>query len=162
MVMNSASLKEIRSELQALDADQLQEMCQRLAKYKKENKELLTYLLFEAHDEQAYITHVKEEVESLFEDLPKGNVYYIKKNLRKILRFVNRQVKYSGIPRTELEVRIFFCVKIREANVPIHSNTVLGNLYRQQTKKIESILAKLPEDLQMDYDREITTILKGL
>jgi hypothetical protein len=160
--MTSASLKEIRSELQSLDADQLQEMCQRLAKYKKENKELLTYLLFEAHDEQAYIGHVKEAVETLFEDLPKGNVYYIKKNLRKILRFVNRQVKYSGIPRTELEVRIFFCVKIREANVPIHSNTVLGNLYLQQTKKIKSILEKLPEDLQMDYDGEMKMILKGL
>jgi hypothetical protein len=160
--MTSASLKEIRSELQSLDADQLQEMCQRLAKYKKENKELLTYLLFEAHDEQAYIGHVNEAVETLFEDLPKGNVYYIKKNLRKILRFVNRQVKYSGIPRTELEVRIFFCVKIREANVPIHSNTVLGNLYLQQIKKIKSILEKLPEDLQMDYDGEMKTILKGL
>jgi hypothetical protein len=159
MPLNTASIKEIKSELQALDADVLQSICLRLAKYKKENKELMNYLLFEANDEQSYIDRLKEEIETQFGDLPTGNVYYIKKNLRKILRFVNRQIKYSAIKKTELEVRIYFCTQVKKAKVPLRSNVVLNNLYQQQIKKINALLGALPEDLQADYERELSIIL---
>ena len=59
--MNSASISEIKKELQRLDVDALHTICLRLAKYKKENKELLSYLLSDAHDEAGYIRSVKEE-----------------------------------------------------------------------------------------------------
>lgn len=157
--MTTASIQEIKKELRTLDADKVQELCMRLAKYKKENKELLNYLLFEAHNEQAYIENVKEELRELFETVPSSNVYFIKKSLRKILRFANRQIKYSGIKQTELEVRIFFCSKMTEAKIPRKPGTVLFNLYQQQLKKIESALAKLPEDIQADYERELNFIL---
>ena len=156
--MTTASLQEIKKELRSHDADSLQELCMRLAKYKKENKELLNYLLFEAHNEQAYIENVKEEIQELFKTIPASNVYYIKKSLRRILRFVNKQVKYSGIKQTEVEVRIFFCIKVKEAKIPLTVGTVLFNLYRQQLKKIEAALAKLPEDIQGDYERELKLI----
>ena len=159
MPLNTASIKEIKSELQALDADVLQAICLRLAKYKKENKELMNYLLFEANDEQSYIDRLKEEIEIQFGDLPTGNVYYIKKNLRKILRFVNRQIKYSAIKKTELEVRIYFCTQVKKAKVPLRSNIVLNNLYQQQIKKINALLGAFPEDLQADYERELSIIL---
>ena len=83
----------------------------RMAKHKKENKELLTYLLFEAHDEPAFVSNVKAEMDELFCSLPSGNVYYIKKSLRKILRIVNKQIKYSGLKQTELELRLYFAGK---------------------------------------------------
>ena len=159
MPLNTASIKEIKSELQELDADVLQSICLRLSKYKKENKELMNYLLFEANDEQGYINRVNEEIENQFKDLPAGNVYYIKKNLRKILRFVNRQVRYSAIKKTELEVRIFFCAQVKKAKVPLHSNVVLNNLYQQQIKKINALLGSLPEDLQADYESDLRLIL---
>ena len=157
--MTTASLSEIKKELHTLDQETVESLCNRLAKYKKENKELLTYLLFEAHDEKAYIENVKEELRELFKTLPSSNVYLIKKTLRKILRFANKQIKYSGIKQTELELRIFFCTKIKEARSPLHSGTVLFNLYQQQLKKIEAALSKLPEDLQADYERELKQIL---
>lgn len=158
--MKAASLNEIKKEMSALDQDTIRQMCMRLAKFKKENKELLTYLLFEAHNEESYIESVKEEVEVLFGSLPRGgNTYYIKKTLRKILRHVNRQIKYSGIKQTELALRIFFCAKMKAEKVPMHTGTVLFNLYQQQLKKIKSILEKLPEDLQADYEREVKDIL---
>ena len=157
--MTTASLSEIKKELHTLDQETVESLCNRLAKYKKENKELLTYLLFEAHDEKAYIENVKEELRELFKTLPSSNVYLIKKTLRKILRFANKQIKYSGIKQTELELRIFFCTKIKEARIPLHSGTVLFNLYQQQLKKIEAALSKLPEDLQADYERELKQIL---
>jgi hypothetical protein len=157
--MTTASIQEIKKELRTLDTDVLQELCMRLAKYKKENKELLNYLLYEAHHEQAYIENVKEEIGEFFKDVPTGNVYFVKKSLRKILRFANRQIKYSGIKQSELQIRIFFCTKMKEAKIPRNPGTVLSNLYQQQLKKIESTFAKLPEDIQADYDRELKFIL---
>ena len=149
--MNSASISEIKKELQRLDVDALHTICLRLAKYKKENKELLSYLLSDAHDEAGYIRSVKEEIDVMFLELDGRNLYIVKKMLRKILRMANRQIKYSGIPQTELELRIYFCEKVNEAGVPLTAGTVLYNLYQQQLKKITTVLAKLPEDYQVDY-----------
>jgi len=156
--MKAASINEIKKELIELDSKTVQDLCMRLAKYKKENKELLTYLLFEAHDEGAFVNSVKAEMDELFHSLPSGNVYYVKKSLRKILRIVNKQIKYSGIKQTELELRLYFCSKIKEANVPLRSSTVLYNLNEGQVKKIKSVLTQLPEDLQYDYHRDIVNV----
>ena len=155
--MTTASLSEIKKELLTLENPQILELCMRLAKYKKENKELLTYLLFEAHDESRYVELIKAEMDELFKELP-SNTYYIKKSLRKILRLMNRQIKYSGIKSTELEVRICFCSKILKAGITLSEGTVLYNLYQQQVKKIRTALAALPEDLQFDYQQEIELI----
>ena len=60
--MKAASIHELQKELTALEPKQLKELCIRLAKYKKDNKELLSYLLFEAHDEKAYVKNIKQEI----------------------------------------------------------------------------------------------------
>jgi hypothetical protein len=156
--MNTASLHEIKKELHTLDPEKIASFCMQLAKYKKENKELLTYLLFEAHNEQNYIVNVKEAVDDLFTELPSRNLYIVKKMLRKILRFVNRQIKYSGIKQTEVELRIYFCFKVKGIHIPLTAGTVLGNLYQQQLKKIHGSLAKMPEDLQADYQRDVENL----
>lgn len=157
--MTAASLHEIKKEIQTLDQETLASLCMRLAKYKVENKELLTYLLFEAHNEQSYIAGVKETVDDLFTDIPtRSNTYLVKKTLRKILRFVSKQIKYSGIKETEIELRIHFCSKVKEAQVPLTMGTVLFNMYHQQLKKIYTVLDKLPEDLQADYQRDIKNL----
>lgn len=156
--MKYASLSEVKKELQSKDADELLVLCLRLAKYKKENKELLGYLLFESDNEQAFINQLKEEVDLLFEELTNRNLYLVKKILRKILRFVNRQIKYSGVPQTELELRIYFCEKIKRARIPLTHGTVLFNLYQQQLKKIDSVLLKLPEDIQGDFTSSLNFI----
>jgi hypothetical protein len=115
--------------------------------------------LFEAGNEEAYIKDVKHDLDDLFETVPKGNVYFIKKSIRKVLRFLNKQIKYSGIPQTELELRIYFCLKMKSAAIPVHhQGTVLSNLYQQQLKKIDGVLSKLPEDLQFDYAEELEKI----
>ena len=99
-IMITASLNEIKKELAELDSKTVRDMCIRLAKFKKENKELLTYLLFEAHDEPGYVSAIKAEMDTMFQSLPTGHVYYIKKSLRKILRMLNKKVKYSGVRQT--------------------------------------------------------------
>jgi hypothetical protein len=159
--MKTASLKELKATLSNLGQEELTEICLRLAKFKKENKELLTYLLYEAHDENAYVNLVKEQLGDEFENLPTGNTYYIKKTLRKILRIANRQIKYSGLKETEIELRIFFCLKMRQARIPLQQGTVLYNLFQQQMKKIHALIGKLPEDVQTDFEKDLRSLSPG-
>lgn len=156
--MKAASLNEIKKELLEQDTKSIHALCMRLAKYKKENKELLSYLLFEAHDESGYVSAIKSEMDEQFHSLPTGNVYYIKKSLRKVLRIVNKHIKYSGNKQSELELRLYFCTKVKEAGVPLRSSTVLYNMHEQQVKKIKDILKQLPEDLQFDYHHDIASL----
>lgn len=156
--MKAASLNELKKELLYLDIKAVQDLCMRLAKYKKENKELLTYLLFEANNEPAYIENVKLEIDALFSELPESNLYLIKKSIRKILRIANKQIKYSGTKKTEVEIRIFFCAQMKMKRIKMDPGTVLYNLYQQQRKKIDQALATLPEDLQFDYQHEIEVL----
>ena len=159
--MKSATVNELRKELKEADPDFVRELCLRLIKYKKENKELSTYFLFDAHDENAYVKNVCNEIEVLFEDIPRGgNAYYIKKTLRKILRFANRQIKYSGNKVSELEIRLFFLEQMNEAKVPKQPGTVLGNIYDQQLKKVNSIHTSLEDDLQADYQSQIEDVAR--
>lgn len=151
--MKPASINEIKKELDKLDADKLLELTLRLARYKKDNKELLTYLLFEADDEAAYVENVKGEIDQQFSELPKGSLYIFKKSLRKILRMANKQIRYSGSKQSELELRIHFCTLLKNSGIRLDKSPVLLNLYQQQLKKIQSTLTKLSEDLQFDYQR---------
>ena len=64
--MKTATLSELKTELTSLKSAELLALCMRLAKYKKENKELFTYLLFEANDEQGYVESIKNEIPEFF------------------------------------------------------------------------------------------------
>jgi hypothetical protein len=150
--MNAASLNELKRALDDAEPKELKALCLRMAKFKKENKELLSYLLFEAQDESGYVESVKHEVSTLFEEISNFNTYYLKKSLRRILKHVNKQIKYSGLPETEVALRIHFCKHIRDSDVPLTKSVVLMNMYDQQLKKIHQALEKLHEDLQYDYN----------
>lgn len=156
--MKAATIHEIKKELEQLEPGQLEALCLRLAKFKQENKELLTYLLFEAHNEQDYVEQVKHETTAEFQAIPNLNLYYAKKSLRRILRMVNKQIRYSGVPDTEVALRIHFCAELKKSEIRMDKSPVLMNLYQQQLKKIQQALMKLDEDLQYDYQSEI----KGL
>ncbi len=149
--MKSATLAELKRELSSLDPSRLTELCVRMAKYKVENKELLTYLLYESEDEAGFIEGGKRDIEEAFAAIPNKNLYYYKKSLRKILRMVNKQSKYSGLPATSLELRIHFCLALRNSGVDFRKSPVIVNLYQQQVRKIQATLDSLPEDLRGDY-----------
>ncbi len=158
--MKSASISDLKKELKTCSPTALLEACMRLAKYKKDNKELLNYLLFEAGDEQTYINALKIEIDELFAEMNESNGYLVKKGLRKILRTVAKHIHYSGIPQTEIELLIYFCEKIKTTSLIdyVNTNKVLYNLYSQQLKKINKALQKLHEDLQFDYQKALDGI----
>jgi hypothetical protein len=153
--MKTRSISEIQQELKTLDKKEIVQYCLRLIKYKKENKELLSYLLFEAADEKSFVQDVKQDVDVLFSEINTGSVFFIKKSLRKILRYTNRCIKYSGIKQTEIELRLYYCKKIRDARLPISNSLVLTNLYNREVEKIKTVFTKLHEDLQFDYKDEL-------
>ncbi len=153
--MKAATINEIKQELNALAPAKLLELCLRLAKYKKENKELLTYLLFEAHDEAAFIETVKQDMEEQFSAINHTNLYFAKKSLRKILRTTAKYIRHTGSKQAEVELLLHFCRTLSNSPIPIHKNTVLNNLYQFQLKKIAKVIDTLHEDLQYDYLKEL-------
>lgn len=156
--MKAASLSELKKELNRLPPAQVLDYCMHLAKYKKENKELLTYLLFEANDEHSYIRNVKEQMDDLFAIVNQNNLYFAKKNIRKILRTANKYIKFSGSKQTEVELLIYFCKKLKGSGIKMNSSTALSNIYDRQIQKANNSLAKMHEDLQYDYFEELKSL----
>lgn len=117
--MKAASINELKVELTTIPADQLAELCIRLAKFKKENKELLTYLLFESFDEQAYIENIKTDILQQFEEINTSSLYFVKKSLRKILKTLNKYIRYTGSAEAEVKLLLFFCNTLQSTGIPI-------------------------------------------
>lgn len=157
--MKAATQKEIKNELISKTHSQILQICLRLIKYRRENKELLTYLLFEVHDEQAYLKGIQKDMYYQFKEINRSNVYLIKKSLRKILRTTNKHIRYSGIKETEVELLIYFCRKLKNSEIPLHKSPVLNNLYQRQILKIKKTILMLHEDLQHDYSRKLEFLI---
>ena len=151
--MKAASAQEIKASLKQKDAKELAEICLRLARYKKENKELLTFLLFEAEDLPAYIKSVNEEIDEIFATVNINSVYFAKKGIRKALRTANRYIRYAGNKTVEVEVLLHYCTDFKGLKLSWQKSTLLSNIYKAQLKKIEAALDAMHEDLQYDYRR---------
>lgn len=153
--MKAATIPELKTELNNSSPEQLMEVCIRLAKFKKENKELITYLLFESFDERAYIENIKKEIQAQFDEINKSNVYFVKKSLRKILRFVNKHTRYIASTEAEADLLLSFCSRLKASGVPMETNQVIRNIYQNQLKKITKSVATMHEDLQYDYVKQL-------
>jgi hypothetical protein len=153
--MKAASIHELKQELITLPPKKVLELCLRLARFKKENKELLSYLLFEAHDEQSYVESIKKEINEQFWDLPRTNMYIIKKGLRKILRSISKYSKHTTAKESEAEMLIHFCKNLINSGIRFKANKALSNLYDQQLKKLNTLVDLVHEDLRFDYKKQL-------
>ncbi|WP_400080282.1 hypothetical protein [Winogradskyella sp. R77965] len=153
--MKIESIVTIKKELKHLSQEELLELCLRLGKFKKENKALLTYLLFESHDEDGYIASVKTTLDELFEGINSDSYFYMKKTIRKILRQIRVYSRYSLKKTTEVELLLYFCERLNELRPSIHRNVTLSNLYQRQILSIKKKISVLHEDLQYDYNLQL-------
>ncbi|HEX9826210.1 MAG TPA: hypothetical protein VGA80_06395 [Flavobacteriaceae bacterium] len=153
--MKAVSVSQIKKELEHCSTEELTELCLRLSKFKKENKELLTYLLFESHDEAGYIETVKAQVDEQFELINTNSYFYIKKSVRKILRTIKKFARYSLKKETEVELLLHFCHKLKTFRPSITNNATLTNIYNRQLTLIKKIVSTLHEDLQYDFHLKI-------
>ncbi len=157
--MKSASLNEIKKELQLLPDSKLLELCITLAKYKKENKELLDYLLFESHNKTQFVEDVKTEIAEQINSLKsQPSLYFVKKGLRKTLRLVSKYSKYISDKQLSAELYIHFCKQLKNSGITFRKSQMIVNLYEQQLKKIYTLIDTLHEDLQHDYLKEVTAL----
>jgi hypothetical protein len=156
--MKPEKLSDLKKILAGLSATELTEICLRLAKYKKENKELLTYLLFDVQEPMKYAEDVKIFLIADFETMQK-HYFYSTKSLRKIIRLMNRYAKYTGSKQVEIELAIWFCtnyliyVDLKTTHKPLQA------LLNRQIEKIVKLIDKLHEDLQFDYQKEFELLI---
>ena len=153
--MKAATIHELKLELTNTPADELADLCVRLAKFKKENKELLTYLLFEAFDTHAYIENIKTEMLQQLQEINTSSIYFVKKSLRKIIRTLNKYIRYTGSAEAEVKIILFFCTTLKNSGIPIEMNAVIKNMFQNQLKKISKAIATMHEDLQYEYVKEL-------
>ena len=135
--MKAASVVELRKELENLDKEKLKQLCLRLSRFKLENKELLTYLLFESEDESSYIQSIKDQLDTLFLDINTNSYFYVKKSVRKILRRIRKFARYSNQPETEVELLLYFCLKMQDIKPSIFKNKTLTNIYNRQIESAQ-------------------------
>ncbi len=156
--MKPATVKQLKDELKYLSNDELVNLCLRLSRFKKENKELLSYLLFEANNESGYIEGIKQEIDEQFQLINTNSYFYIKKSVRKILRSIKKYNRYSLKKETEVELLLYFCKKLKEFKPSIKRNVTLTNIYNRQIDFIKKKISGLHEDLQYDYTLQLVDL----
>ena len=156
--MKTATIKELKDELGHYSREELLDYCLRMAKFKKENKELLTYLLFEASNEAHYVEGLKELIDERFSEINTSNYYYIKKSIRKILREIKKHLRYSKNKETAVELLIYFCQKLALMQPSMNRSIALQNIYQRQLILIRKTIKTLDEDLQYDYGVELDNL----
>jgi hypothetical protein len=159
--MKTATIQEIKQELLAIPHNELVELLLKLSRSKKENKELLTFLLFESNDIAGYIEGVKIEMETTFLDINVSHVYFAKKTIRKVLRITNKYIRFSGSKQAEAELLIHFCKLVKDSGIKIDKNPALKNLFQNQLKKIEKAMESLHEDMQYDLNKILAPLITG-
>ncbi len=158
MGINTYNLQSVKKELQHLSSSQLTDLCLRLAKYKKENKELLSYLLFEAGNEAGYIEGIKEEVEDLYKTLPHHS-YYQAKLLRKILKLIAKHTKFMASKPAEIDLLMHFCEQYIKRIERKITYKPLRQLLSKQLEKAGKLIGNLHEDLQFDYQSDFEKLV---
>ena len=153
--MKIESIVTIKKELQYLPKEDLLQLCLRLGRFKKENKALLTYLLFQSHNEDGYIQSIKDTLDDDFNGINTDSYFYMKKTIRKILRHIRTYARYSQKKATEVELLLYFCERLNSLKPDIHRNKTLDNLYRRQVLSIKKKIKALHEDLQFDYSQKL-------
>ena len=156
--MKAATVKQLKDELSNCSKEELLDYCLRLSKFKKENKELLTYLLYDIDNEHLYIEDVKSEINEQFSEINTDSFFYIKKSVRKILRNTKKYIRYSKKKETDVELRLHFCKKLINFEPSIEDNLTLNNLLEREINSIKKTINSLHEDLQYDYLEEISEL----
>jgi len=74
------------------------------------------------------------------------------------LRELKKYIRYSQKKETEIDLLIYFCLKLKNFSPSINKNVTLQNLYQRQIGMIEKSVSTLHEDLQSDYESELEAL----
>lgn len=158
-MLKVASIAELKSELQTLPQEELLAICLRLARFKQDNKELLSYLLFEAANTDGYTRQARQGITDAFAAVNTTSIFYAKKSLRKILRQINKVVRYTANKEMEVALHLHFLKELMELPAHITQSAIVDKMARSQQQKISKLIKGLHEDLQYDYKRDLQAII---
>lgn len=153
--MRSATVHTLKKELNEQSKEDLVAICLRLAKFKKENKELLTYLLFEMESESQYVESVKVEVANQLKAINTSSYYWLRKGIRKTLKDVKKYIRYSQKKETEVELLMDFCLQVYNLSPAVKRDKVVESIVERQLVMVRNKIDALHEDLQFDYHQEL-------
>lgn len=156
--MKAASTQQIKEELRSLPAKEVVDLCLRLARFKKESKELLSYILFDSADKEGYVNSIKHEINDAFATLPQSH-YFIKKNLRSLLKNITKYSRYIGEKEAEAELRLHFCRAMKLHGLANHKHQATMNIYTGQLDKIQGLIHALHEDVQYDIQTALNELI---
>ncbi len=157
---NIASIKIIKEELSGMTNKELIELITTLLRFKKDNKELCTYILFDSKDEAGYVNNVKAEMETEMETINRYRVKQSLKSIRKVLRNTKKAIRISGKSETEVQLLIHFLTLLRDKNLPYYRFKALTLIYERVIKSIKKAIEDLHEDLRYDYNVELEKLLE--
>lgn len=161
--MKTASIHQLKAELLVMEPHQITEICLKLAKFKKENKEFLDYLVWGSNDSMQYVEEVKVEISEMFENIQSDrNFYYAKKSIRKILRFANRYCKYLNEKELCCELRMFFIESLIQFVQEENYQNQAQKIVQTELNKTEAMIRKLHEDYQFDFKLRLEELKEKL
>jgi DNA polymerase III gamma/tau subunit len=149
----------LKKELSQQSPKELVEICLSMAKLKVENKELLTYLLYDAENPLAYAQRLKQEIHTHFNDL-NVHYYYATKSLRKTLRLINKYSRFTKCKEGEIELLLYFAQLFIEVIPKDTKHLHLLGLQNRSLTKAASLIQKIHEDLHYDYLLELNKALE--
>lgn len=157
--MRTNGIAEIKKTIKNIGQAELSEICLKLARFKKDNKEYIHFLLHESSDPLAYAEDVKESLHHSLTNLNRHPSLKVKE-LRKHLRVLTRHIRYTSSVEVEITLVIWF-TEMLVAHAGIRqSNKALYTLFTRQIEKIRKAFPKLHEDLQFDYMQPYNDLLE--
>ncbi len=148
--MKTESLNSLRKHLSTLSSMELAQLCVDMAKYRKENKEYLQYLLFERHDHDILITDIVTSLDETMKNLSRTPSTRVKE-VRKVQKEIKKYIRFIKNPVYELQLLLWFSdalALIAESRI---ARPHFISLYAAQVKRMTIIFDKLHEDIQYDY-----------
>ncbi|MAJ31248.1 MAG: hypothetical protein CMC18_01145 [Flavobacteriaceae bacterium] len=159
--MDTASIKQLKDTLSTLGREELIGLLLRMVKFKKENKELLTFLLFEVDDLDTYVYEITLEIKEEFENYRLKTAYYKRKGCRRILRVLKKYIKYAADKEVEVRLLLAYVSIAADFETYINDRVIQKIAFRQLLLAEKSIL-KLHEDLQYEYKLELEELMQRI
>jgi len=159
--MDTASIKQLKDTLSTLGREELIGLLLRMVKFKKENKELLTFLLFEADDLDTYVHEITLLIKDEFENYRLKTAYYKRKGCRRVLRMLKKYIKYAADKEVEVRLLLAYVSMVAESK-PFINDRVIQKIALRQLLLAEKSIVKLHEDLQYEYKLELEELMQQM
>lgn len=158
--MKAATLHQIKKELETIAPQKLMALTLRLIKFKTENKELISYLLFDESEQAGYISDIKYEVTELLINIKSLSPYLAKRALRKALKVITKYSKYMGSKDAEAELLIHFCNHVYNQGISRQTHKTVLNIYLNTLIKVQKLIPFVHHELQNDFQQELIRLQK--